>query len=211
MAGRKVVQGTLELLILRTLLFGPLHGHGIAKHIQRTSEDVLQIEHGSLYPGLRRLEKSGCITSKWEPTDRGREMRMYRLTARGRHALTSEQSRWDELVRAMGRPSPFMLHGWLAAWCRHYVPDGDLRVHVVRDGEMLAGAFPLYLGRSHGLRVVRFLGGSQSALADLLLAPDAPADVENLLVTSALESGHDLADLFGLAGTGNLADRKSVV
>lgn len=103
MADRKVVQGTLELLILRTLLFGPLHGHGIAKHIQRTSEDVLQVEHGSLYPALRRLEKSRCITSKWEQTDRGREMRMYRLTARGRKELTSEQSRWDELVRAMAR------------------------------------------------------------------------------------------------------------
>ena len=99
----KVVQGTLELLILRTLLFGPLHGHGIAKHIQRTSKDVLQVEHGSLYPALHRLEKSGCIRSKWEATDRGREMRMYRLTARGRKQLTIEQSRWDELVRAMAR------------------------------------------------------------------------------------------------------------
>jgi PadR family transcriptional regulator len=103
MPDRKVVQGTLELLILRTLLFGPRHGHGIAKHIQRTSEDVLQVEHGSLYPALHRLEKSGCITSKWEHTDRGREMRMYRLTARGRKELTTEQSRWDELVRAMAR------------------------------------------------------------------------------------------------------------
>ena len=87
----------------QALLFGPLHGHGIAKHIQRTSEDVLQVEHGSLYPALHRLEKSGCITSKWEQTDRGREMRMYRLTARGRKQLTIEQSRWDELVRAMAR------------------------------------------------------------------------------------------------------------
>ena len=103
MPDRKVVQGTLDLLILRTLLFGPLHGHGIATHIQRTSEDVLQVEHGSLYPALHRLEKSGGITSKWEQTDRGREMRMYRLTASGRKQLTLEQSRWDELVRAMAR------------------------------------------------------------------------------------------------------------
>jgi PadR family transcriptional regulator, regulatory protein PadR len=103
MPDRKVVQGTLDLLILRTLQFGPLHGHGIATHIQRTSEDVLQVEHGSLYPALHRLEKGGCITSKWEVTDRGREMRMYRLTARGRKQLTIEQSRWDELVRAMAR------------------------------------------------------------------------------------------------------------
>ena len=103
MPDRKVVQGTLDLLILRTLLFGPLHGHGIATHIQRTSEDVLQVEHGSLYPALHRLEKSGWITSKWEQTDRGREMRMYRLTARGRKQLAIEQSRWDQLVRAMAR------------------------------------------------------------------------------------------------------------
>jgi transcriptional regulator len=103
MADRKVVQGTLELLILRTLLFGPLHGHGITKHIQHTSDDVLQVEHGSLYPALHRLEKNGCIKSKWEQTERGREMRMYRLTAKGRRRLAIEQSRWDELVRAMAR------------------------------------------------------------------------------------------------------------
>ena len=103
MPERKLVQGTLELLILRTLLFGPLHGHGIAKHIQRTSEDVLQVEHGSLYPALHRLEKSGCITSKWEQTEREREMRMYRLTPKGRKQLSVEQSKWDGLVRAMAR------------------------------------------------------------------------------------------------------------
>jgi PadR family transcriptional regulator PadR len=103
MPERKLVQGTLELLILRTLLFGPLHGHGIAKHIQRTSDDVLQVEHGSLYPAVHRLEKSGCITSKWEQTERGREMRMYRLTPKGRKQLSVEQSKWDELVRAMAR------------------------------------------------------------------------------------------------------------
>ena len=103
MPDRRIVQGTLELLILRTLMFGPLHGHGITKHIQRTSEDVLQVEHGSLYPALHRLEKNGCITSKWEKTERGRDMRMYRLTAKGRKQLTIEQSRWDELVRAMRR------------------------------------------------------------------------------------------------------------
>jgi PadR family transcriptional regulator PadR len=103
MPERKLVQGTLELLILRTLLFGPLHGHGIAKHIQRTSEDVLQVEHGSLYPALHRLEKSGSITSKWEQTERGREMRRYRLTPKGRKQLSVEQSKWDELVRAMAR------------------------------------------------------------------------------------------------------------
>src|SRR5262245_12171981 len=103
MPDQNLVQGTLVVLILRPLRSGPLHGHGIAKHIQRTSEDVLQVEHGSLYPALHRLEKRGCITAKWEPTARGREMRMYRLTPKGRKQLTIEQSRWNELVRAMAR------------------------------------------------------------------------------------------------------------
>lgn len=98
-----LLQGTLDLLILRTLLFGPLHGHGIATHIQRTSDDVLQVEHGSLYPALNRLEKHGCVTSRWEQTDRGREMRLYRLTAKGRKQLTAEESNWKELARAMAR------------------------------------------------------------------------------------------------------------
>lgn len=98
-----LLQGTLELLILRTLLFGPLHGHGIAKHIQRTTDEVLQVEHGSLYPALHRLEKARCISSKWARSDRGREMRFYRLTPKGRRQLASEESRWRELVRAMGR------------------------------------------------------------------------------------------------------------
>lgn len=98
-----LLQGTLDLLILRTLLFGPLHGHGIAKHIQQTSEDVLQVEHGSLYPALRRLEANGCITSKWEMTERGREMRLYRLTPKGRKQLTAEESRWTTMVQAMTR------------------------------------------------------------------------------------------------------------
>ena len=103
MAEQKIIQGTLELLVLRTLLYGPCHGHGIARHIQRTSEDVLQVEHGSLYPALHRLEKNGLIASKWEETPRGREMRMYRLTAKGRKRLTLEQSKWNQLVHAMAR------------------------------------------------------------------------------------------------------------
>ena len=103
MPERKLVQGTLDLLILRTLLLGPLHGHGITKHIQRTSRDVLQVEHGSLYPALHRLEKNGCITSKWEQTPRGREMRMYRITAKGRRQLKVEETNWEQLVRATAR------------------------------------------------------------------------------------------------------------
>jgi PadR family transcriptional regulator len=98
-----LIQGTLDLLILRTLLFGPCHGHGIAKHIQRTSEDVLQVEHGSLYPALRRLEDNGCISSKWEATDSGRDMRFYRLTPKGRKQLSIAESHWQELADAMTR------------------------------------------------------------------------------------------------------------
>jgi transcriptional regulator len=98
-----VIQGTLDLLILRSLHGRALHGHGIARHIQATSEDVLQVEHGSLYPALQRLEKMGYVTSAWEATETGREMKLYRLTSKGRRQLTVEESRWRELVRAMSR------------------------------------------------------------------------------------------------------------
>ena len=98
-----LLQGTLDLLILRTLVFGPIHGHGIAKHIQRTSQDVLQVEHGSLYPALQRLERKRWIASKWEANARGRELKFYRLTRAGRRQLVVEESRWATLVRAMRR------------------------------------------------------------------------------------------------------------
>jgi len=91
------------MLVLRTLLLGPAHGHGIAKHIQRTSEDVLQVEHGSLYPALHRLERQGWIASKWEMAkDRNRELKFYRLTAAGRKQLAAEESKWQEVTRAIG-------------------------------------------------------------------------------------------------------------
>ena len=107
MAGQRsrsgILPGTLDLLILRTLLFGQVHGHGIAKHIRQTSDDILHVEHGSLYPALQRLEREGWISARWEPDIRGREMKFYRLTPAGRKQLTIEESRWRQLVRAMGR------------------------------------------------------------------------------------------------------------
>ena len=102
-ASGTLLPGTLDLLILRTLLFGPVHGHGIAKHIRQTSEDVLQVEHGSLYPALKRLEHDGWIASGWRTDARGREMKFYRLTAAGRKQLAIEESRWRQIVRAMAR------------------------------------------------------------------------------------------------------------
>ena len=98
-----LLQGTLDLLVMRTLMLGPLHGHGISKHIRQTTEDVLQVDHGSLYPALNRLEKNGDITSTWQKSQRGREMRFYRLTAKGRKRLGAEETRWAVLVRAMAR------------------------------------------------------------------------------------------------------------
>jgi PadR family transcriptional regulator len=98
-----VIQGTLDLLILRTLQLRPLHGHGIVKFIKATSDEVLQVEHGSLYPALQRLEKSGCVTSRWETAEGGRELRLYRLTSKGKAQLDVEQSRWQDLSRAMAR------------------------------------------------------------------------------------------------------------
>ena len=98
----ELLQGTLGLLILRTLIAGPRHGHAIAKHIQRTSEDLLQVETGSLYPALHRLEAKGWIGASWDLSDKGKRARYYRLTALGRKQLVSEQSKWRALSRAIG-------------------------------------------------------------------------------------------------------------
>jgi PadR family transcriptional regulator PadR len=99
----ELLQGTLDLLILRTLLFGPSHGHAIAKRIRQVSEDVLQVETGSLYPALHRLEAQGRIAASWEISDKGKRARVYRLTRSGRTHLLAEQSKWEQLTRAMAR------------------------------------------------------------------------------------------------------------
>ena len=100
----ELLQGTLDMLILRTLRAGPAHGHQIAKHIQRTSDDVLQVEHGSLYPALHRLERKGWLAAKWEaPKDGKREFKYYRLTPAGGKQLTAEESNWKQLSAAIGR------------------------------------------------------------------------------------------------------------
>jgi PadR family transcriptional regulator, regulatory protein PadR len=101
----ELLQGTLDMLILRTLLFGPAHGHQIAKHIQRTTEEVLQVEHGSLYPALHRLERKGLIAAKWDAAgkDLKREFKYYRLTAAGKKHLTAEESKWKQLTGAIAR------------------------------------------------------------------------------------------------------------
>jgi PadR family transcriptional regulator, regulatory protein PadR len=98
----ELLQGTLDLLILRTLLPGPSHGHAIAKHIQRTSEELLQVETGSLYPALHRLEAKGWIEASWQHSEKGKRARYYRLTAAGRKHLAAEQSKWESLARAIG-------------------------------------------------------------------------------------------------------------
>jgi PadR family transcriptional regulator PadR len=99
-----LLQGTLDMLILRTLLFGPAHGHQIAKHIQRTTDSVLQVEHGSLYPALHRLKRKGWLTAKWDTAPgQKREFKYYRLTSAGRKQLTEEESQWKQLVGAIAR------------------------------------------------------------------------------------------------------------
>ncbi|HUO27673.1 MAG TPA: PadR family transcriptional regulator [Bryobacteraceae bacterium] len=101
----QLLQGTLDMLILRTLLFGPAHGHQIAKHIQRTTEDLLQVEHGSLYPALHRLERKGWIAAKWESAEKDarREFKYYRLTPAGKKQLVAEESKWKKLTGAVAR------------------------------------------------------------------------------------------------------------
>src|SRR5260370_16914851 len=97
-----LLQGTLDLLILRTLLAGPAHGYAIAKHIQRTSEDLLQVETGSLYPALHRLEARGWITASWELSDKGKRASYYLLPPLGRKQLAPEQSNWDSFSLSLG-------------------------------------------------------------------------------------------------------------
>ena len=100
---REMLQGTLDLMILQTLVPGPAHGHTIAHLIEHRSEDVLQVEHGSLYPALHRLEYRGWIASFWGTSDNNRKARYYRLTAAGRKQLEAQTSNWDRLVRAVNR------------------------------------------------------------------------------------------------------------
>jgi PadR family transcriptional regulator, regulatory protein PadR len=98
----ELLQGTLDVLILRTLMGQPKHGHAIAKHIQHTSQDLLQVETGSLYPALHRLEARGWVAASWELSDKGKRARYYRLTPAGKKQLAAEQSKWEVFSRAMG-------------------------------------------------------------------------------------------------------------
>ena len=103
------LHGLLDMLLLRTLLFGPLHGYGVAKAIRASSTEALDIEFGSLYPALKRLELKGWITSKWEMSEFNRRAKYYRLTPAGKAQLLREQNRWSQLVHVIGRimnPAP---------------------------------------------------------------------------------------------------------
>lgn len=97
----ELIYGALDMLILRTLLWGPAHGHGIAKSIERMSEDALKVEHGSLYPALQRLLQEGWITAAWGISEKNQRAKYYRLTASGRRKLAAETSRWDRFVQAV--------------------------------------------------------------------------------------------------------------
>jgi transcriptional regulator len=99
----ELLQGTLDLLILRTLVFGPQHGQGIARSIQQTSEEALLVEHGALYPALQRLEAQGWIAARWGTSTNNRKARFYTLTQAGRKQLVKESTRWRRLVTAIGR------------------------------------------------------------------------------------------------------------
>jgi transcriptional regulator len=99
----ELLYGTLEMLILRTLQWGPQHGYAIGQTIRSQSSDVLQVEAGSLYPALQRLSKKGWVTAKWGETQANQRAKFYRLTPEGRKQLVREQSRWEELVSAIGR------------------------------------------------------------------------------------------------------------
>jgi transcriptional regulator len=99
----EILQGTLDMLILRTLQWGPQHGHGIGQAIRNSSDDLLQIEHGSLYPALHRLEKQGWIASEWKASQNNRRAKYYRITAAGKDQLAAEESKWQLLVNTIAR------------------------------------------------------------------------------------------------------------
>jgi len=99
----ELLQGTLDLLILRTLIFGPQHGQGIGRAIQQTTKDVLLVEHGALYPALQRLEERGWIAAEWGTSANNRKARFYRLTPAGRKQLVKETTKWRRLAAAIGR------------------------------------------------------------------------------------------------------------
>ena len=98
-----LLQGTLDMMVMRTLLAGKANGYEIAKAIERSSDDVLEVDHGSLYPALHRLEKGGLIVGKWEVSSTNRRARFYRLTAAGRKRLTVEHSKWEQMAAAVSR------------------------------------------------------------------------------------------------------------
>src|SRR4029077_15526250 len=97
----QLLPGTLEMLVLQTLVFGPRHGHGIATTIQRTSDELLLVDHGSLYPALQRLERAGLIAAEWGTSDNNRHASYYKLTRAGRKKLTAETGKWERIVRAV--------------------------------------------------------------------------------------------------------------
>ena len=98
----EMLKGTLDMMVLRTLVLGDAHGHTIAKVIEQTSEDVLEVEQGSLYPALHRLEDRGWVSSYWGASENNRKAKFYRLTAAGKRQLTTETSRWRQMARAIG-------------------------------------------------------------------------------------------------------------
>jgi transcriptional regulator len=99
----ELLQGTLDMLILRTLQWGPRHGHGIGQNISQQSDELLKVETGSLYPALHRLEKKGWLKSEWGISEANHKAKFYRLTATGKAQLSREQDRWSQLVHAIGR------------------------------------------------------------------------------------------------------------
>jgi PadR family transcriptional regulator, regulatory protein PadR len=99
----EMLKGTLDMMVLRTLATGDAHGHTIAKVIERTSDNVLEVEQGSLYPALHRLEERGWLTSYWGASENNRKAKFYRLTPRGRRQLAAQTNRWREMARAIGR------------------------------------------------------------------------------------------------------------
>jgi PadR family transcriptional regulator PadR len=102
-----LLQGTLALLVLKTLVCGPMHGYGITLHIQTVSKDILRVEEGSLYPALHRMEQHGWVSAAWGVSENNRRARYYRLTAKGRKQLAEEEKNWEQLMQAVAHVLQF--------------------------------------------------------------------------------------------------------
>ena len=152
----ELLQGTLDMLILRTLQWGPRHGHGIGQNISQQSDELLKVETGSLYPALHRLEKKGWLKSEWGISEANHKAKFYRLTATGKAQLSREQDRWSQLVHAIGRVMKPAEQGIGIFAINEIAMQMILPVHILAGGlALLSGYVALYAAKGAATSTAR--------------------------------------------------------